>query len=96
MENYRLTKKADSDLSSLYEYGVLHFGLTQAQDYVIGLYDRFQILGKNPLFGRNADELTPKLRRSEYQSHVIFYMNDNDGLLIVRILREEMDLKRHF
>ncbi len=96
MENYRLTKKADTDLSNLYEYGISNFGLLQAQSYLIDLYDRFQLLSDNPLFGRSAVQFEPKLRRFEYKAHVIFYMLEDNGVLIVRVLGDEMDFKRHF
>ncbi len=95
MGHYQLTKKADSDLASAYEYGILNFGLEQAQSYLLGLYERLQILADSPMLGREAIELSPNLRRSEYQSHVIFYEQDSKDILIVRVLRVEMDFKRH-
>ena len=98
MEPYRLTQRADQDISDHYEYGILAFGLDQAQTYLLGMYDRFLLLADNPRTGRSAEELTPQLRRSEYGAHVIFYMLDDDidtHILIVRVLRKEMDFRRH-
>ena len=95
MANYRLTKKADSDITQLYEYGILNFGLNQAQSYLLGLYDDLDHLVQNPLLGHSAHELSLGLRRFEYQSHVIFYEPEEDGVLVVRILRGEMDFRRH-
>lgn len=96
MENYRLTKEADKDLVDIYEYGIFNFGLKKAQTYLLGLHQCFQSLADVPSVGRSADELASKLRRFEYQSHVVFYQVECDGVLIVRVLRSEMDFKRHF
>ena len=95
MENYRLSKKADADIENIYEYGIINFGLEQAQSYLLGLYERFENLVDNPRFGRSAAELARGLRRFEYQSHVIFYEPEDDGVLVVRVLRAEMDHQRH-
>ena len=72
MENYRLAKKADSDLSQTYEYGILNFGLEQAQSYLLGLYDRLQSIVENPLSGHAVDFLAPELRRIKYKVMLSF------------------------
>ncbi|HVL02187.1 MAG TPA: type II toxin-antitoxin system RelE/ParE family toxin [Dongiaceae bacterium] len=96
MANYRLTRKADNDVANLYEYGILNFGLNQAQSYLLGLYEQFEQLSFSPDIGRNAKELFPDLKRFQYGAHVIFYLPDNQsGILIVRILRKEMDFIQH-
>jgi toxin ParE1/3/4 len=95
MGNYRLTKRAERDIDQLYEYGLSNFGLEQAQSYFLGLHERFQILTDSPRLGREADELVLGLRRVEYSVHVIFYIPEDLGVLIVRVLRAEMDFKRH-
>ena len=97
MERYHLSNAADTDFAKLYSDGIVDFGLEQAQDYALGLYDLLQTLGENPRMGYSAKELAPELRRFPYQSHVIFYLQDSDGVYIVRILRKEMDFKKgHF
>ena len=73
----------------------MNFGLIQAQSYLLGLYDRFQSLSENPLFGRSAAQFEFELRRFEYQAHVIFYIPKDRGVLIVRILRNGMDFQRY-
>lgn len=44
MAHYRLSKNADTDLSEIYEYGILTFGLQEAKSY---LHDRFLLLSEN-------------------------------------------------
>jgi toxin ParE1/3/4 len=45
--------------------------------------------------GRSASELSPGLRRLEYESHVVFYVSKAKGIRIVRVLHQNMDMKRH-
>jgi len=96
MAAYSLSGKAVADLGGIYEDTILNFGLEQAQAYLLGLHERFQLLADNPGVGRRASQLAPELRRHEYQSHVIFYLPKEKGALIVRVLHSRMDAKRHF
>jgi toxin ParE1/3/4 len=95
MASYSLSSKAAADLEGIYEYTILHFGLEQARVYLLGLHGRFQMLAEQPTQGRKADELAPGLRRVEYQSHVVFYIPKDHGVLIVRVLHQRMDVARH-
>ena len=96
MAVYRLTPKAATDLEGIYEYTISRFGLAQARDYLGGLHRHFDTLVERPTLGRAADLLAPRLRRSEYRSHVVFYMSDNEDVRIVRVLHKRMDASRHF
>ena len=96
MVNYSLSEKADADIEDIYEYGLLTFGLSQAQTYLLELHERFQMLSENPNYGRSASHLAERLKRFEYQSHVIFYVPQDSGILIVRVLRQERDFIKYF
>ncbi|TKB63370.1 MAG: type II toxin-antitoxin system RelE/ParE family toxin [Nitrospira sp.] len=95
MASYSLSSKAVADLEDIYEYTIIHFGLEQARVYLLGLHGRFQMLAEQPTQGRKADELAPGLRRVEYQSHVVFYIPKDHGVLIVRVLHQRMGVTRH-
>lgn len=95
MASYSLSSKAAADLEDIYEYTIIHFGLEQARVYLLGLHGRFQMLAEQPTQGRKADELAPGLRRVEYQSHVVFYIPKDHGVLIVRVLHQRMGVTRH-
>lgn len=96
MAAYSLSGKAVSDLDGIYEFTILNFGLEQARAYLLGLHERFQILADNPGVGRSAAQLAPDLKRHEHQSHSIFYIPKQTGVLIVRVLHSRMDAKQHF
>jgi len=95
MAVYSLSSKAAADLSGIYEYTILNFGLTKAREYLTGLHEQFETLAENPMHGRSASELSPGLRRLEYESHVVFYVPKAKGIRIVRVLHQSMDMKRH-
>lgn len=95
MPRFRLSSRAESDLSEIADYTIESFGLDQARRYVEGLEVCFQALADRSSEGRSAAELAPGLMRFRQQSHVVFYMPDEEGVLIVRVLHKSMDFQRH-
>ena len=95
MADFRLSSQADSDLTGIADYTIETFGIEQARRYRDGLEAGLQNLADNPMLGYSADDLAPNLRRLEHQSHVIFYIPLDDGVLIVRILHASMEASRH-
>lgn len=89
MARYRLNEAADADLDRLYEYGVLTFGLTQADLYYDGLIQRFHELVETPRLWQAVDHIRAGYRRSVYKSHSIYYRIDGDDVEIMRILGYE-------
>lgn len=96
MGKYRLTSRAESDLAEIADYTIGNFGIEQARRYRDALETCFQTIADNPKLGREADKLALKLRRHQHKSHVVFYLPDNKGVLIVRVLHENRDFESHF
>jgi toxin ParE1/3/4 len=86
MVGYKLSALADEDFESLYVYGVLAFGLGQADVYVAGMQARFELLANQPRLYPAIDHVRLGYRLSVYGSHAIYYQIVDDGVLIVRIL----------
>ena len=95
MANYKLSVKAEQDIAEIYEYGILNFGRDLATRYIMGLQTKFEFISDNPNLTLSADDILPGLKRTYYRSHVIFHISINNEILIVRILRQEMDFERH-
>ena len=91
----RLSRKAAIDLGGIHAYTTVNFGLTQARRYLSGMHERFEDLARQPMLGRSASQLAPNLRRYEYRSHVVFFVAEDDGVRIVRVLHQSMDVRRH-
>ena len=79
----------------IHQYTTANFGLPQAQRYLNGMHERFEDLARQPMLGRSAGRLAPNLRRYEYRSHVVFYVPEEEGVLIVRVLHQSMDVRSH-
>jgi toxin ParE1/3/4 len=95
MGDYRLSAECEIDIVEIYEYGIENFGLTQAQEYLISLHDLFKTLAENTNIGRDASEFYPSLRRFGHKAHMIFYLQSESGVFIVRTLSQSMDYERH-
>ena len=95
MDVYKLSGKAEIDLAEMYEFGIYKFGLLQAQKYFLGMHDVFQVLAENPNLGRDASMFIENLKRFTYQAHTIFYLPQEEGLFILRVLSQRMDYETH-
>ena len=96
MADYRLSSLAETDLAGIADYTIETFGIEQARRYRDEFEACFRNLAENPRSGRSAERLVPGLRRWEHRSHVVFYLEDERSVLIVRILHARMDAPRHF
>lgn len=96
MAGYKVSKQADFDLANLYEYGIETFGLSQAQTYLIHLHESFENLACNPDIGRDASHFSRDLLRYSYKAHAIFFKQTKNGILIIRVLGQKMDLEGQF
>jgi toxin ParE1/3/4 len=62
----------------------------QAERYVSALYATFQRLAERLTIGRQCDHISPGLWRVEHASHVVFFRQRPEGLLISRVLHQRM------
>ena len=86
MTSYRLSEQAAADIDAIYLYGIVTFGLVQADVYVDGMQAHLARLAVAPYMYPAIDFIRPGYRRSVYGSHAIYYRLYEDGVLIVRIL----------
>lgn len=83
---YKLSVKAEEDLIHAYREGVRMFGEEQAEKYHAGLNRVFLFLSNTPKAARERTEITPPVRIHPYRSHIIVYLADDNGnILILRI-----------
>lgn len=89
MANYRKTQRAESDIEDIAFYGMHRHGMAQARKYQKGLEERFEAIAENPMQYQAVDHIRQGYRHSVYESHTIYYRIDQEGVLIVRILRSQ-------
>lgn len=83
--SYRFSRRAIEDLSNIYNAGVELFGVKQAEHYQDGLDQAFEFLAEFPRAARERLELRQKPRIHRYESHLIFYRIESDGIFILRV-----------
>lgn len=93
--NVRFTAQADADIVACYLYGFRNFGRDQADRYEQGLRHAIDIIADNPRIAAERPEYTPRVRVHHHGRHYIVYLIERDHVLIVRVLRDEVDLTRH-
>ena len=68
----------------------------QADDFIDLIDEKFQNLSRQPGLGRRREELVAGLRSFPVGRYVIFYLQVQDSLQIVRILHGARDLDAVF
>jgi toxin ParE1/3/4 len=93
MAGYELSAAAKARLLDIEAWTAQRFGTYQADAYLTGLQQAFELIAKFNRIGRSADELAAGLRRYRYQSHAIFYSIEPNHVLIRTILHNAQDLR---
>lgn len=91
----KFSQKTDEDIIGCYLYGYRNFGEAQAEKYEQDLRHILNIISDNPLIASERTEFNPPIRIHHHAKHYILYVIEDDHILIIRILRDEVDLARH-
>jgi len=95
MKRYRLSRRAQADLASIWDYSAVNWGVDQAEAHIRDLQRVIESTADNPLLGRACDEIRAGDFKRAAGSHVLFYRLAADAIEIVRILHQRMDFDRH-
>ena len=91
MAYVRYSAQADADLLDIAAYPVATWGDRQAIRYLGQIEDCCRLIADKPQVGRACDYLHSGLRRMESGKHVVFYVVESDGgVLIARVIHQEM------
>jgi len=96
MPSYKFTDKAEADLEDIIDYTVEQWGSVQAIKYVDTLEELAQTLADNPKLGRNRDIFISGLLSFNYESHVLYYVEEPHGITVLRVLHKRMDEQKQF
>ena len=92
MRRYRFTKPAQEDLESIIDYTHGRWGVDQANNYLDGLEKLAQTLADTPKLGRLYRD---PLRLFSYEKHHLYFVEDLEGITIVRVLHAKMNPSFH-
>ena len=96
MNKLIFTNKAVDDLSSIWEYTVRTWSVSQAERYYNLLIDCCRMISESKITtSRRYDEVMAGLSGVRAGRHIIFYtISDSHCATIVRILHEKMDIRQ--
>lgn len=95
MADYELSKKANEDLNEIYLFSHRRFGEAKADGYLLALQERFSLLAANPLSGRPIDHIRKGYFRYQHASRAILHRLSANGIIVIRVLHQRMDIRRH-
>lgn len=88
-----LSKSAYQDIDSIADYTIANWGVDQFDIYFSGMKETFELIPNNPEIGRKRTEIANSLRSFPYRFHVIFYVIDNNEIIISAILHASSDIE---
>jgi toxin ParE1/3/4 len=91
----KFANSAKRDLREIAEYSEKLWGKSQTLDYLDSIKSRVIALANNPKIGIPQDAIYPHLLSFPIKKHVVYYLQQDDGIAIVRILHEHMYPKIH-
>ncbi len=95
MPEYRFRPKVRADLDAIWDCTYSNWGPKQARHYLTDIKRVCTQLMRNPQLGKVRDDLHSGLRVYPAGKHLIFYLEMDDGIDVVRVLHERMDIRRH-
>lgn len=95
MPGFRVSRAAQEDIRGIGVYTEQQWGRVQRRKYLSGMEARFERLAESPALASERSEFTPPVRIHRYEKHLIVYTAEDDGIFIVRVLHESMDVPAH-
>ena len=96
MKRLVVTVAAEADLTAIGRYTAETWGPEQKGRYLAQIREKFVQLRQMPSLGRPRDEIRPGYRSISAGRHIVFYLETDNLIEIIRILHDRMDLHRQF
>jgi toxin ParE1/3/4 len=95
--SYTVRPQALEDLEQIWSYSLDIWGEAQADAYIRQISITFATLATSPLLAIDAGHIREAYRKYKVGRHLIFYrIILDEGIEIVRILHERMDVDEQF
>lgn len=95
MKRLDLTEIARADLASIRRYSTRKWGPEQTTKYMDALRDTMKGVVRGTVVARSRDDLRPGIQMTTSGRHCIFFESDETRVLVVRVLHDSMDYRRH-
>jgi toxin ParE1/3/4 len=95
MPQVRRRPLAEADILEIWDY-IAYDSLAAADRWVDCLDQQFRVLATQPMMGRARDELAPGVRSFPLGRYVVFYVQLDGGIDVVRVLHSARDIDAVF
>ncbi len=95
MKRLVIAEIARADLASIRRYSTRTWGRDQTSKYMGALRETMKGLVRGTVHTRTRDDIRPAIQMATGGSHSIFFEADESRVLVVRVLHQSMDYRRH-
>ena len=95
MGGFQLTPDAKASMMQIARYTQQTWGVKQRNSYMQLIDACFHALAASPRQGKSRPEIHHAIRSHPVGKHVVFYMIQMNGIVIVNVLHERMDPDRN-
>lgn len=96
MKRLVVSHAAQGDLRAIARYSEQEWGIARRKRYMDAIRARFKALRRHPMMGSPRADISRGYRSLISGSHTIFYRVTTDEIVIMRVLHQHMDVRRHF
>ena len=94
MPRIDISERAHRDLDAIWQYSFKQWSNAKADEYYLAIRDKLRAALADPESGLPV-EIRPGCRKLLSGSHIIYYRPVADGIEIIRVLHQSMDVRRH-
>lgn len=95
MLELKIKPEAENDLMKIFESTAMNWGLDQAEKYQDELFAGMLLITKQEQLGKEYPYAETPYRKLHVKRHLIFYRVEDQTCVIVRVLHDSMDIKKH-
>ncbi|MEY2926472.1 MAG: hypothetical protein RL367_949 [Pseudomonadota bacterium] len=95
MNNWELRPRAERDLVQIWHYSDDEWGRAQADQYVSAIFDRCEAIARGDYILPETNRIFGEIFKLRSGSHNIIFRRVRDRVIVLRILHERMDIRRH-
>ncbi len=95
MRRLEYTDSAEADLAGIVQNTIEAWGTDQATRYIDGLERVTDRLLEHPAMGAIREDLVDSPRAFPYRSHILYYRDEPERLVVLRVLHKRMDPQVH-
>ena len=96
MLELKIKPEAESDLVKIFEYTAMRWDVDEAKKYQDDLFAGMLLLTKQEELGKEYHYAKQPYRKLHINRHLIFYRLEGQTCLVIRVLHDRMDVKKHF